>query len=66
MATTRNGLVKRQPREKTHARPAGPTVPPPPPPAAEAERTPSEVGAMLNVFRSGVHRGEHRRTDEPQ
>jgi signal transduction histidine kinase len=66
MATTRNGLVKRQPREKTRARPAGPAVPPPPPPAAEAERTPSEVGAMLDVFRSGVHRGEHRRTDEPQ
>ena len=66
MATTRNGLVKRQPREKTRARPAGPAVPPPPPPAAEAERTPSEVGAMLDAFRSGVHRGEHRRTDEPQ
>jgi hypothetical protein len=66
MATTRNGLVKRQPREKTRARPAGPTVPPPAPPAAEGERTPSEVRSMLNAFRSGVHRGEQIRTDEPQ
>jgi signal transduction histidine kinase len=62
MATTRNGLVKRQPKER-RARPAGP---PPPPPAAEEERTPNEVRSMLNAFRSGVHRGEQRSTDEPQ
>jgi len=66
MATTRNGLVKRQPREKARARPAGPPVLPPHPPAAGGGRTAGEVRSMLNAFRSGVHRGEHRRADEPR
>ena len=63
METTRNGLVKRQPKEKRRPRPTGQ---PPPPPPAEEERTPDEVRSMLNAFRSGVHRGEQKRPDEPQ
>jgi signal transduction histidine kinase len=68
MATTRNGLTKRQPRDKTLRRPVDRPAPPPPtsPAADVGERTPGEVRSMLNAFRSGVHRGEQKRTDEPQ
>lgn len=77
-ATTRNGLVKRQPREATLRRPVrppeepaaptaatGPAGPAGPPPAAPA-RSPSDVRSMLNTFRSGVHRAEQERTGEPE
>jgi signal transduction histidine kinase len=67
MATTRNGLVKRQPRENTLRRPARPpTRPPAPSPQATPERSPDEVRSMLNTFRSGVHRAEQRNPGEPQ
>lgn len=69
MATTRNGLVKRQPRDRTLRQPLDrPTAPVPPnsPPADIGERSPSEVRSMLDTFRSGVQRGEQKRTDEPQ
>ncbi|MGH3387833.1 MAG: sensor histidine kinase [Actinomadura sp.] len=69
MATTRNGLVKRQPRDKTLRRPVDRPAPPPPPgypPGDAAERSPGEVRSMLDAFRSGVQRGEQTRGDEPQ
>jgi hypothetical protein len=69
MATTRNGLVKRQPRDKTLRRPVdrpAPPASPTSPPADIGERSPGEVRSMLNAFRSGVQRGEQERRDEPQ
>ncbi|MGI8336896.1 hypothetical protein ACRYCC_43735, partial [Actinomadura scrupuli] len=63
-ATTRNGLVKRQPREGALRRPARPPAPAPPP--AEPERSPDEVRTMLNAFRSGVQRAGQGTTGEPQ
>jgi signal transduction histidine kinase len=62
-ATTRNGLVKRQPREGTLRRPARAPAPVAP---MEPERSPDEVRTMLNTFRSGVQRAEQRNNGEPQ
>jgi signal transduction histidine kinase len=63
MATTRNGLVKRQPREATLRRPARPAAPSAP---AGPERSPDQVRSMLNTFRSGVQRAEQRNNGGPQ
>jgi signal transduction histidine kinase len=63
LTTTRNGLVKRQPRQAALRRPARPPVPPAP---AGPERSPDEVRTMLNNFRSGVQRAEERHTGEPE
>ncbi|HEX3649849.1 MAG TPA: nitrate- and nitrite sensing domain-containing protein [Pseudonocardiaceae bacterium] len=51
---TRNGLVKRQPRSGGRSSPTRYTVTD----AAPKDRTPNEVGDMLNAFRSGHRRGE--------
>ncbi|MQY05885.1 sensor histidine kinase [Actinomadura macrotermitis] len=56
VATTRNGLAKRRPREGALRRPQRPAPPPEHPPHAEPERTPDQVRSMLDAFRSGVHR----------
>jgi signal transduction histidine kinase len=66
LATTRNGLVKRQPRENALRRPARPPGPPAPSAPAGPERSPDEVRSMLNAFRSGVQRAEQRNNGEPQ
>jgi signal transduction histidine kinase len=64
METTRNGLVKRQPRENTLRRPE--RAPAPPPPPVKEEGPPRDVRSMLNAFRSGIQSGEHKGTGEPQ
>jgi signal transduction histidine kinase len=58
--TTRNGLVKRIPRNKTdEARPN----PPRPAPVAVDKRSPEEVRTMLTQFRSAHQRGAHEKEE---
>jgi signal transduction histidine kinase len=69
MATTRNGLAKRQPRDKSTRRPAAapaPPVPPAPQGGDAGDRSPTEVRSMLNAFRSGVQRGEQARRESDE
>ncbi|WP_344824541.1 sensor histidine kinase [Actinocorallia longicatena] len=65
--TTRNGLLKRQPKaagtRRAGSRPPQPEQPRPP---AGPDRTPAEVRSMLDNFRSGFHSTEHVNGREPQ
>ncbi|MFC5744574.1 nitrate- and nitrite sensing domain-containing protein [Actinomadura rugatobispora] len=65
VATTRNGLVKRRPREQPLRRPVRPREAPSRP-ADDPARRPDEVRSMLNDFRAGVHRAAERRPGEEE
>ncbi|WP_170201594.1 sensor histidine kinase [Actinocorallia herbida] len=67
--TTRNGLLKRQPRTPGTRRAGAaqrPATPEQPRPPARPERTPGEVRQMLDSFRLGYNNADTRTGDEPQ